>query len=130
MTDTTADASKTTTAASGQTTPLKNLAQVIRSKNAGPFEITFDVMFTDPAVYARVRDSGVLTRASMAALYSITDADITYCDFFEPALAFKLTILRTGSQGGEAERDTFGAQQHAPLLELAIPPAVSDGKAP
>ncbi len=101
-------------------TPLKDLAQVIRSKNAGPFEITFDVMFTDPAVYARVRDSGALTRARVAELYRVDDADITYCDFFEPALAFKFTLIRRGDQGGVGERDTFGAQQHAPLLDLPI----------
>jgi hypothetical protein len=102
-------------------TPLADLASVIRSKNAGPYEVTYDVMFTDPAVYARVRDSGVLSRERMAALYRLTDADITYCDFFEPALAFKLTHIRAGDQGGIAERDTFGAQQHAPLLGLLVP---------
>ena len=102
-------------------TPLKDLAQVIRSKNAGPYEVTYDVMFTDPAVFARVRDSGVLTRERLAALYRIDDADITCCMFFEPALAFKLTHIRRGDQGGVGERDTFGAQQHAPLLDLLIP---------
>ncbi len=103
------------------TTPLKDLAKVIRSKNAGPFEITFDVMFDDADTYARVRDSGILTRQSLAGLYRVDDADITYCDFFEPALAFKLTFIRQGDQGGVAERDTFGAQPHAPFLDLAIP---------
>ncbi|MDQ2874892.1 MAG: DUF4387 domain-containing protein [Actinomycetota bacterium] len=101
--------------------PLKDLAQVIRSKNAGPYEITFDVMFTDPAAYAHVRDSGALTRARIRQLYRVVDADILYCDFFEPALAFKFTLIRRGDQGGVGERDTFGAQQHAPLLDLPIP---------
>lgn len=100
---------------------LKDLAQVIRSKNAGPYEITLDVMFTDPAVYLRVRNSGVLTPKRVAELYRVADTDITYCDFFEPALAFKCTIIRRGDQGGVGERDTFGAQQHAPLLDLRIP---------
>ncbi len=103
------------------TVALKELAQVVRSKNAGPYEITLDVMFTDPAVYAHVRGSGVLTRQRLAELYRIDDSDITYCDFFEPALAFKCTIIRRGDQGGIGERDTFGAQQHAPLLDLPIP---------
>ena len=104
-------------------TALRDLAKVIRSKNAGPFEITFDVMFDDPVVYAHVRDSGVLTRERLGQLYQVADGQITYCAFFEPALAFKLTFIRTGSQGGVGERDTFGAQQHAPLLELLIPNA-------
>ncbi|MFB6552473.1 MULTISPECIES: DUF4387 domain-containing protein [unclassified Streptomyces] len=105
------------------TTPLRELASVIRSKNAGPYEITFDVMFTDPAPYARVRDSDVLTREAIAALYRVPDTDITYCSFFAPALAFKFTLVRRGDQGGVGERDTFGAQQHAPLLDLAVPDA-------
>lgn len=105
------------------TTPLSEIASVIRSKNAGPYEITFDVMFSDIAGYARVRDSGVLTRETIADLYQIPDADITYCAFFAPALAFKFTLLRRGDQGGVGERDTFGAQQHAPLLGLAVPAA-------
>jgi len=109
------------TAPGAGSTALKDLAQVIRSKNAGPYETTFDVMFTDPALYARVRDSGVLSRARITELYKVTDTDITYCDFFEPALAFKFTLIRRGTQGGTGERDTFGAQQHAPLLALPIP---------
>jgi len=103
------------------TTPLKDLAQVIRSKNAGPFEVTFDVMFSEPAVYARVRDSGALSRERVSALYRVPDEDITCCMFFEPALAFKFTLIRRGEQGGVGERDTFGAQQHAPLLDVPIP---------
>lgn len=101
---------------------LKDLAAVIRSKNAGPFEVTFDVIFGDAETYKRVRDSGALTRARMAELYRIADDQITYCDFFEPAHAFKFTMLRqSGDQGGVNERDTFGAQQHAPLLDIQIP---------
>ncbi len=100
---------------------LKELAQVIRSKNAGPFEITFDVMFSDPDVYARVRNSGALTRERVCALYRVPDEDITCCMFFEPALAFKFTLIQRGDQGGVGERDTFGAQQHAPLLDIPIP---------
>lgn len=103
-------------------TRLAELADVIRSKNAGPFEVTFDVIFTDAAVFETVRGSGVLTRQRMAAVFGIDDDEITYCDFFEPALAFKLTMIRqTGDQGGVGERDTFGAQQHAPLLDIEIP---------
>jgi len=104
------------------TTPLKDLADVIRSKNAGPYEITFDVMFKDPDTFAHVRDSGVLTRDLIIDRYQVDDTDITYCSWFEPAQAFKFTIIRRiGDQGGVGERDTFGAQQHGPLLDIPIP---------
>jgi hypothetical protein len=104
-----------------ETRSLSELAKVIRSKNAGPWEITFDVMFPTREAYELVRDSGVLTRQLIADLYSTSLADVKTCMFFDPALAFKATILRTGSQGSVGERDTFGAQQHAPLLSVAIP---------
>jgi hypothetical protein len=78
-------------------------------------------LFTDPNNYRRVRDSGVLTKDTAAALYGLRLKDITYADWFEPALAFKFTVIRPGDQGDIGERDTFGAQQHAPLLDIAIP---------
>ena len=33
---------------------MRELASVIRSKNAGPFEITFDILFADAETYRRV----------------------------------------------------------------------------
>ena len=102
-------------------TPLRDLAKVLRSKNSGPFELTFDVMFDTKEMFDRVRASGAVTREALAKLYSVADADVVNFQFFEPALAFKLTIRRPSSQGSVGETDTFGAQQHAPLLELRIP---------
>lgn len=103
------------------TVMLSDLAHVVRSKNAGPYEITFDVLFAAPDVYRHVRDHGDLTPERMAEAFRVAEADVVYCGFFEPALAFKLTLLRHGDQGGFGERDTFGAQQHGPLLELRVP---------
>ncbi len=100
---------------------LKDLAQVIRSKNSGPFEITFDVMFADRATYRRVEASGVLTSELVCRLYNVAPEDIVALLFFEPALAFKFTLRRGWAQGSIGERDTFGAQQHAPLMDIEIP---------
>lgn len=102
-------------------TALRHLAQVIRSKNAGPFEITFDVIFAERADYERVRDSGVLTPQLIGEMYQVAPQELLTFMFFEPALAFKFTLRRHGNQGGIGERDTFGAQQHAPLLDIEIP---------
>ena len=102
-------------------TALKDLAQVIRSKNSGPFEITFDIMFPDADRYQRVERSGVLTRDLICALYGVADSAIVAFLFFEPALAFKFTLRRGWAQGSINERDTFGAQQHVPLMTIDIP---------
>ncbi len=100
---------------------LRELAKIVRSKNAGPFELTFDVMFETDHVYRQVKSSGAITREALAALYGVADQDITNFQFFDPALAFKLTIRRMRPQGSVGETDTFGAQQHAPLLAFRIP---------
>ena len=50
------------------TQKLHELAKTIRSKNAGVNKITFDIIFREAAVYERVKRSGVISRASMAAL--------------------------------------------------------------
>lgn len=102
-------------------TTLRDLARIIRSKNSGPFEITFDVMFADAATYERVELSGVLTRELICRIYNVAPDDIVALMFFRPALAFKLTLRRGWAQGSAGERDTFGAQQHAPLMTVEIP---------
>ncbi len=100
---------------------LAELAKVIRSKNSGPFELTFDVMFDRPDVYRQVKASGAVTRESLARLYGVADSEIITFQFFEPALAFKFTIRRPWPQGSIGETDTFGAQQYAPLFSIVIP---------
>ena len=102
-------------------TALKDIAQVIRSKNSGPFEITFDVMFPDIATFQRVERSGVLTDELICKLYNVPAEDIVAMLFFKPALAFKFTLRRGWAQGSINERDTFGAQQHVPLMTIDIP---------
>ncbi len=102
---------------------LQELAKVIRSKNSGPFEITFDIMFPDQSSYQHVKDSGILNKELIKKMYSVADEDIKACMFFDPALAFKFTIQRPkdSKQGSINEHDTFGTQQHAPLLSVEIP---------
>lgn len=104
-------------------TKLKDLARVIRSKNSGPFEITFDVIFDDKTVYERVKASGAITSEGLCEAYRVSPEDVVTFMFFDPALAFKLTLRREGNQGSIGERDTFGAQQHAPFFDIEVPDA-------
>jgi hypothetical protein len=103
---------------------LSQLAKTIRSKNAGVDKITFDVIFTDRAVYERVKRAGVLSRASVAALYRIPDERISDFVEFDPGNAIKFTIFRRPNPSGSAgDPDIFGAQQYAPLLDVEVPDA-------
>ena len=78
-------------------------------------------MFRDRAKYERVRDSGALSRASIAALYRLPPDRITSFVAFEPANAIKFTIRRLRPSGSAGEHDVFGAQQYAPLFDIEIP---------
>ncbi|MEZ5819125.1 MAG: DUF4387 domain-containing protein [Hyphomicrobiaceae bacterium] len=103
------------------TRPLSQLADIIRSKNAGPFRITFDILFADPVRYQLVRDSKAVTRETVAAAYGLPVGAIT--SFFEVdmASAIKITLRRPRGQGSFGESDVYGCQQHVPLLGLSIP---------
>jgi hypothetical protein len=100
---------------------LRELASTIRSKNAGVDHITFDVIFRDPAAFARVRDSGALAPERICALYRIPRERLTHHCVFEPAQAIKFTIRRLVPSGSPGETDVFGAQQYAPLFEVEVP---------
>jgi Domain of unknown function (DUF4387) len=99
---------------------LSECASLIRSKNAGPFVLTFDVMLSSPEVYEQVKRSGALTADRFAAQYGIaaSDVDAFACD---AALAFKFSIPRPIAQGGFGDGDMHGGQQYAPLMEIEVP---------
>ena len=101
--------------------PISQLARIVRSKNSGPFEITFDIMFDSKDVYERVKAADVLKNDTIRRLYNVSDKAILTNMYFEPALAWKCTIARPWAQGSVGERDTLGTQQHAPLLDVRVP---------
>jgi hypothetical protein len=100
---------------------LAELASTIRSKNAGVDHITFDIICRERANFERVRDSGVLNRASVAKLYKVDESRVTDFVVFEPANAIKFTIRRLRPSGSAGETDLFGCQQYAPLFDVEIP---------
>ncbi len=103
------------------TAKLSTLAKVVRSKNAGVDKITFDIIFADRGNYERVARSGALTKASVARLYGIPETRISDFVQFDPACAIKFTMYRDRPSGSPGDRDIFGAQQYAPLLDVEIP---------
>ncbi len=103
------------------TRKLRDIASVVRSKNAGPFELTFDVMFDDVEIYEKVKSSGVFTSELFQRLYRVEPHRVLSVHCFDPALSFKATIARSISSGTAGDSDVFGAQQHAPLLDVEVP---------
>ena len=101
---------------------LAELADVIRSKNAGPFVVTFDILFENETDFAAVRDAGLVTRQAVAELYGVSDNELLGFDFYPFARAIKFSIRRPVGSGAPGDSDVYGAQQHAPLLDLPALP--------
>jgi Domain of unknown function (DUF4387) len=101
--------------------PLRAIAKVIRSKNAGPFEMTLDVIFGSKRDYEVVKASGTITRELIAKLYNVATRQILTFVFYDAANAIKITLPRPRPQGSIGETDMHAAQQHAPLLEVMVP---------
>ena len=101
-------------------TPISELARDIRSKNAGPYEITFDIIFNDIESYEFAKKSPKLTKEYLAPLWHATLKDVVTCQFLDSAMAFKFTLPRPWQAGGFGERDLHCSQQHVPLLKLVL----------
>lgn len=98
---------------------LEDLARVVRSKNAGPLKLTFDVMFEDERDWQRAVQSPALSAGNVAALYGVPEASVQVIPY-PAALAVKITMDRRIVAGSPGDRDVYGAQQHAPLLGVEL----------
>ncbi len=106
-----------------QMKPLRDLAKVVRSKNAGPYRLTIDVMFATTEAYEAVRDTGAINEDAVAAAYGIPVSSVSSLYAVDMANAYKITLVRPIAQCDPGESDVYGCQQHVPILNLAIPAA-------
>jgi len=99
---------------------LYDAAKVVRSKNAGPFTLTIDLMFGDKARFDGVLGSPAFTAERIGALYGVTAEAVRICPF-ERVLTIKVSMPRPGaSSGAPGDRDVYGSQQHFPLADLEV----------
>jgi hypothetical protein len=98
---------------------LQELAQVIRSKNAGPRRLTFDIIFRSDADYQRAAQSPALSQTRLAEIYGVA-ADAVLIIPYPAGRAIKIVLPRLYMSGDPGDRDVYGAQQHTPLLGLEI----------
>lgn len=98
---------------------LIDLCSLIRSKNAGPFTLTFDVMFSSTENYARAKASQPITAKLMADMFQQREEDVLVV-YHDRALAIKASLPRPVIQGDPADGDCYGGQQYAGLLSLEV----------
>jgi hypothetical protein len=104
---------------------LYDLAVEIRSKNAGPFMLTIDVLFGSTADMKRAMQAAEMSNTSIAQMYGVAKGDVRIHSV-ESLAAIKITLPRRDGAGSVRDTDVYGAQQHWPLA--AIP--VGDSKEP
>jgi hypothetical protein len=98
---------------------LWEMTRLIRSKNAGPFELTFDIIFKNTAGYEKVRDAKLISSHWVAATYRVDESLVKVIDY-PAAKAIKVTIPRPVISGDVLDSDVYGGQQHGPFVELEI----------
>jgi hypothetical protein len=98
---------------------LWEIAKLIRSKNAGPWQLTIDIMFDTREKFELVAKSPLGKRETYAEIYRI-DKDLITLFLHEASLAIKVTFPRSTSAGAVNETDVFGGQFHSPLVKYHI----------
>ena len=101
----------------GQT--IGDVAELVRSKNAGPFWQTLDIFLPDDETYERVAGSAAINEQVVADLYRTPVETISI--YRLPAIrVVKISFPRPVPQGGVLDRDMHAGQQHVPLAQIRI----------
>jgi hypothetical protein len=99
---------------------LRDVVKVLRSKNAGPFKLVIDIFFKERETYEKVKSSGVINKKLVAKNYRISESMVEGIYFVDTVLGVKITMLKKVASDDISATDVYGAQQHAPMLEVEI----------
>jgi len=99
---------------------LGDVVKVLRSKNAGAFEVTFDIFFHDRQTYDRFKGAGLLSPELMARLYHTEAAAVRSIHWLDDVWAVKVTMARRRGCGEPGDTDLYACQQYLPLWYLEI----------
>lgn len=97
--------------------PLIEYTKILRSKNAGPLYITFDLIFPDRETMEYVAER--LEENAVAALYDADPQSVKIIPY-GVVNSIKITFPRKHISGSIADDDIYGCQQHGPLAKLMI----------
>ena len=96
---------------------LIDYTKILRSKNAGPLFITFDLIFDNKETmdYVEARRK----KEDIARAY---DTDIEKIDIISYGVvnSIKITFPRKNISGSSADSDIYGCQQHMPLANIEL----------
>ena len=98
---------------------LKDIAQYVRSKNAGPFWVTIDIFCGEAGAYQRICKAPSLSPEAVASLYGV-DRDTIQVFQDEPLKVVKISFPRPVIQGSPRDADSHAGQYFVPLLQAHV----------
>ncbi len=96
---------------------LIEYTKILRSKNAGPLFITFDLIFSDVQGMNYVKEK--LTKEQISKAYDVSVDKIDIIPY-EVVNSIKITFPRKNISGSLTDSDIYGCQQHMPLANIEI----------
>ena len=96
---------------------LIDYTKILRSKNAGPIFITFDLIFEtkEDMEYVEKR----LKKSDISKAYGISEEKIDIISY-GVVNSIKVTFPRKNISGSIADNDVYGCQMHIPLASIII----------
>ena len=98
---------------------IGSLAELVRSKNAGPFWQTIDIFFSTDENYRVVAENQTLRADTIARLYQVAPDSVQIYRLPDIRVV-KISFPRPTNQGGIHDRDMHAGQQHIPMSQLVL----------
>ena len=96
---------------------LIDYTKILRSKNAGPLFITFDLIFNSSEDMEYVESK--LKKSDIAKAYDVAEEKIDIISY-GVVNSIKITFPRKNISGSLADTDIYGCQQHLPLANIEL----------
>lgn len=96
---------------------LIDYTKILRSKNAGPLFITFDLIFNTNEDMCYIAER--LTKEQIAKAYDVPAEKIDII-VYSVVNSIKITFPRKNISGSLADTDIYGCQQHVPLANIEV----------
>jgi hypothetical protein len=100
---------------------LRDMAAVIRSKDAGVNRTTFDILFTSGESYEVALYSNAFSRDNVARALDIGPEHVVGTFFVDSCNAIKISVDRPNISASLDERDVFGVQQKMAIERMDVP---------
>ena len=98
---------------------VQDIAQYVRSKNAGPFWVTLEIFCDNDKSYQQIKASPNITKGKIAQLYNV-DVNMMKKFDIDSIRVIKFSYPRPNPSGHKDENDMHAGQQYIRLAEVEV----------